>query len=321
MIEVCNQLHSSLRGGGRVASLGYGLAVGPQHLLLLAATAASPAAPLPAPIPIEVSAPGVVLVGNVSGNARNRYLLVPDERGTVVISVERIHGLAPQALLRSAAGQRVRRADRTGKLWARPAPGTELVLELSAPTRADTSVYQLTVAFDVDRPRAARGLRRPARPRDIVRVPASDLRGLDRVTVGGLAAEHTIQGGDVFVSIPAFARAGPVELHFEGRPPELAEVELVGVEPPREDLDTGACAAAAGGAPAGCLRVAIEPSVGSLWLAAIARVVDADLVKHVVPSGVVELKLRLPSSEGFALEQLRTMPGVRSAQSMSTEQR
>lgn len=290
--------------------------VGPQHLLLMAATAASPMAKPPTPTPLEVTAAGVVQVGAVGGSERLRYRLTVADKGTVLISVDRIHGPAPQAVLRNAEGQRLRRADRRGKLWARPPAGSELVLEVAPAARDARSVFQLSVAIDVDRPRALRGERRPARPRDIVRVPTGDPRGLDGIHVGGLAAEYTIQGGDVFVSIPAFARRGPIELHFEARPPELVDVTIIGAEPARADFDSGACAASAGAVPAGCVRVAVEPPVGSLWLDAIAREVDADLVAHEVANGVVALKLRLPSSESFALEQLRTMPGVRAASSL-----
>ena len=53
--------------------MGYGRAVGPHHLLLLAATAASPAVRAPAPTHVEVTAGGSVLVGTVSGNGRDRY--------------------------------------------------------------------------------------------------------------------------------------------------------------------------------------------------------------------------------------------------------
>ncbi len=291
--------------------------VGPHHLLLLAATAASPMAKPPPPTPIEVRAAGTVQVGAVSGSERLRYRLTVAEKGTVLISLERIHGPAPQAVLRNAEGQRLRRADRRGKLWARPPAGSELVLELAPAALDARSVFQLSVAIDVDRPRAQRSQRRPARPRDIVRVPVADPRALDGARVGGLAAEYTIQGSDVFVSIPAFARRGPIELYFEARPAEVLEVGLIGVEPARADIDTDACAPTAGAIPPGCLRLAIEPSVGSLWLDAIAREVDADLVKHEVERGVAELKLRLPSTEGFAIEQLRSMPGVRSASSMA----
>lgn len=262
-----------------------------------------------------------MVVGSVAGAARERYRLVPDQKGTLIISVDRIHGPAPRAVLRNAEGQGIRRADRRGKLWARPAPGTELVLEVSPQPGGERSVYHLSVAFDVDRPRAQRSERRPARPRDIVRVPASDVHGIDQVLVGGLAAEYTIQGGDVLVGIPAFARTGPIELHYEARPSEQLEVQLIGVEPPRADLDTGACAATDGTAPPGCLRLALEPSVGSQWLDAITHVLDADLVKHTVKSGVVELKLRMPSSQSFALEQLKAMPGVRAAQPLAPEPR
>ncbi len=288
----------------------------PQHLILWAAAAASPVA-APPPVPIEVTGAGSVQVVTVGGAGGARYRLSVAERGTVLISVDRIDGPAPQAVLRNAEGQRLRRADRRGKLWARPPAGSVLVLELSPAARDTPSVVQLSVAIDVDRPRAQRAQRRPARPRDIVRVPVADLRGLDGVQVGGLAAEYTIQGGDVFVAIPAFAQRGPIELHFEARPTEIVDVTLIGTEPPRRDLDTGACALTAGAVPAGCVRLDIEPPVGTLWLDAIARIVDADLVRHELASGVVELKLRLPSTEGFALERLRAMPGVRSATSVA----
>lgn len=291
--------------------------MGPHHLLLLAAAAASSTERPPPPTPIDVSAPGAVLVGAVAGSGRARYRLTVADKGTVLISIDPIHGPAPIAVLRNAEGQRIRRADRRGKLWARPPAGAQLVLELAPVARDARSVFQLSVAFDVDRARALRGQQRPARPRDTVRVPASDARGLDRVLVGGLAAEYTIQGNDVYVGIPAFARSGPIELHYEARPSEVIDIELIGVEPQRPELDTGACAPAGGAAAAGCLRLALEPSMGSLWLEAVAREVDADLVKHVVDSGVVELKLRLPSTERYALEQLRAMPGVRSAQSLA----
>ena len=294
----------------------YGAGVGPHHLLLLAASAASPVVPQPVPTPVVVSAAGQVVVGTVAGPGRPRYRLTVPEKGPVLISIDPIHGPAPQAVLRNAEGQRIRRADRRGQLWARPPAGATLVLELAPVARDLRSVYHLSIAFDVDRPRALRGERRPARPRDIVRVPASDVRGLDRVLVGGLAAEYTIQAGDVYVSVPAYARHGPVELHYEARPPEVIDIELVGVEPPRPDLDAGTCARAAGAAPPGCLHLVLEPSVGSLWLDAIAREVDADLVKHLVDSGAVELKLRLPSTESYAVAQLRAMPGVRSVRSL-----
>ena len=299
----------------------YGRGVGPTAALLLAVTASSPANKPAPPTPVTVSAGGEVLVGSVAGTERQRYRLVPDQKGTLIISVDRIHGPAPRAVLRNAEGKGLRRADRRGKLWARPAPGTELILELAPPQGGARAVYHLSVAFDVDRPRAERGQQRPARPRDIVRVPAVEVQGLDQVHVGGLPAEYTIHGGDVLVGIPAFAQSGPIELHFESRPAALHPVELIGKEAPRADLDTGACAARDGAVPAGCLRLALEPSVGSRWLDAIARVLDADLVKHSVRSGVVELKLRLPSSESYALEQLKGMPGVRSAKAADVELR
>lgn len=310
-----------VRGPGAPLAPGYGAAVGPNHLLLLAAAAASPVAPPNASAPIEATAEGAVLVGSVAGAGRSRYRILVPHKGTVLIAIEPIHGPVPLAVLRNAEGQRIRRADRRGRLWARPPAASELLLELSSVARDARSVFQLSVAFDIDRPRALRGQRRPARPRDIVGVSAADPRGLDRVLVGGLVAEHTIQGGEVYVSVPAFAQRGPIELHYEARPPEVVDVELIGVEPPRADLDTGACTAASGTAPPGCLRLLIEPSVGSRWLDAIAREVDADLVKHQPASGAVVLKLRLPSSEGYALEQLRAMPGIKTAQPMATATR
>lgn len=283
-------------------------------------TATSPAKPA-APTPLPVSAGGEVVVGSVAGTERQRYRLVPDQKGTLIISVDRIHGPAPRAVLRNAEGKGLRRADRRGKLWARPAPGTELILELAPPPGGERAVFQLSVAFDADRPRAERGKQRPARPRDIVRVPTNDVHGLDQVQVGGLPAEYTIHGGDVLVGVPAFAQSGPIELHFESRPPAQHPVELIGKEPPRADMDTGACTARDGAVPAGCLLLALDPSVGSLWLDAIARVLDADLVRHSVRTGTVELKLRFPSSQSYALEQLKGMPGVRSAKPVDVGQR
>jgi hypothetical protein len=274
-----------------------------------------PAAKKPAPVipVVEVSARGAVVTSTLNGTARDKYRLVPTEKGTVVISVDRIQGLQARALLRNAEGLVVRRADKRGKIWARPQPGDELTLEIWPPEKDASITYILSVSFDIDRPREQRGQQRPLRPRDIIKLAAPGLSELDQVIVDGIHAESSINKTNLLVTIPAFARAGPIELRYETRPPQTYPIEIIGAEPPRADIVTDACNAPGGGAQPGCLALVIGPNVGSQWLAAIARVLDADVTKHIVKTGAVELKLRMPASETYALDLLAQMPGIVSA--------
>ena len=236
----------------------------------------------------------------------NRYRMAVDEKGTVLIAVESIHGPAPNVRLTNAAGQTLRRGVR-GKTFARPAAGDVLFVEVTPPYKDAASTYHLSVAFDVDRPRPLRDLPRPMRPRDIVRVPGGAAADLDQVTVDGIPADYAVNGGDVLVTLPAYARAGHIELHFDVRPPKVHDVELIGIE--RNVADRlGECVGT------GCLSFTISPSVDPKWLDAIARLLDANVRRHVIRTGSVVVKLRLPSSESYALEQLRRMGGVSSAQ-------
>jgi hypothetical protein len=66
--------------------------------------------------------------------------------------------------------------------------------------------------------------------------------------------------------------------------------------------------------PGACLELHVSPSVGTVWLTALARVLDADVARHIHRNGTVALRLRVRSSEEWALSLLATMPGVLSAQ-------
>lgn len=277
--------------------------------VLCAALAAAPVAPraaAPPPVEIPVTAEGRTWTATVVDKKGHRYRMVPDAKGTVLIAVESIHGPAPNVRLLNAQGKTLRRGVR-GKTFARPAPGAALFLDVAPPYKDAASTYHLTVAFDVDRPRALRDRPRAVRPRDIVRVPGAAAADLDQVTVDGLPADYAVNGGDVLVTLPAYAQTGRIELHFDARPPRLHEVELFGVEQVVADR-LGECEGA------GCISFTIAPSVGPKWLEAIARLLDADVRRHVVRTGSVVVKLRLPSSESYALEQLRRMGNVSSAQ-------
>ncbi len=258
------------------------------------------------PRALAVTAESTVVTSTVAGTARDRFTLVTSATGTVVITLQPIHGRTPKALLTDADGH-TRHPDRRGMLWPRPTPGRALLLEISAPFADDPgSTYQLSVAFDVDRPADLRDHVRPARPRDTRRFHVSGADDVEQVLVGGLLAEHTVKNGDVIVTIPAFARSGPAEFRFEARAPERADVDIVGVET-RGDINRGACA------PPGCIALMVSASVGDLWLAAIARLVDADIQQHAIASGAVLLQLRMPSTQTEALAQLKTTEGVLSA--------
>lgn len=280
------------------------------HVVLLAATAAAssprPAVPVAPPTNVDIKAEGVTLTGTVVTSEKDRFRMVATEKGTILIAVESIHGPAPNVRLVNAEGKTLRRGVR-GKTFARPNPGDELTLEIATPYKEAASTYHLTVAFDVDRPRAQRHLPRALRPRDIVRVSTEGATDLEQVTVGGLGADYAINGGDVLITIPAYAQHGTIELRFESRPPIVKTVELIGCEQDVADR-TGACAGT------GCVAVIIAPHVGPRWLEAIAKLLDADVTRHIVATGAVTLKLRLPSSESYALEQLRRMPAVSSVQ-------
>jgi hypothetical protein len=257
-----------------------------------------------------VRAEGVVVTGVFKGATRNRYLLTPPAKGTLVVSLQPIHGASPRMLLRKADGRIIRR-DRNGQLWTRSPANEPLVLELYARPDADdaSGVYQLRAIFDVDRPRELRDRVRPVRPGDVVTVSKNGQR-IERVLVDGIQAEFKDHGANVLVTVPAFARAGAIELHTESGRAHAVTYELVGTEPPAPDVAGDACAMSAS---MGCIQLTLAPSVGSAWLKEIARVVDADLVAHSQKTGAVLLKLRLTSSEGFALTTLSAMPGVRSA--------
>jgi hypothetical protein len=273
---------------------------------------AKPRAPRRAPpreaaheVPIPLVAEGVTVTGTIVEKKGQRYRIFADAKGTVLIAVDSIHGPAPNVKLMNAEGKTIRRGVR-GKSFARPNPGDELVLEITPPYKDAASTYQLSVAFEVDRPRHLRHLPRPLRPRDIVRVVGGAAPDLDQVTVGGLPADYAIHGADVLVTIPGFARSGEIELRYETRPVKTMRVELIGTSDAVDRM--GECSGT------GCLSFTLSPSVGPKWLDAIAKLLDADVRKHVIRTGSVVVKLRLPSSESYAIEQLRRMGSVSSAQ-------
>lgn len=277
-----------------------------------AATIAKPRVPRPASVrvaanevPIPLVVEGVTVTSTIVDKKGQRYRIIADAKGTVLIAVESIHGPAPNVKLMNAEGKTIRRGVR-GKSFARPNPGDELVLEVTPPYKDAASTYQLSVSFEVDRPRELRHLPRPLRPRDIVRVRGGAAHDLDQVTVGGLPADYAINGGDVLVTIPGFARSGDIELRYEARAAKTMKVELIGTT---KVVDrTGECSGT------GCLSFTISPSAGPQWLDAIAKLLDADVRKHVIRTGNVVVKLRLPSAESYALEQLRRMGSVSSSQ-------
>jgi hypothetical protein len=268
------------------------------------------AAAAPPAVPLEVRAEGVVVTGTFKGPGRSRYQLTPPAKGTLVISLQAIHGASPRMLLRNAAGRIIRR-DRNGQLWTRSPAGEPLVLELYArPGAGDAQgVYQLRTILDVDRPREERDRVRPARPGDIITVSKNGQR-IERVLFDGIQADFKDHGANLLVTVPAFARSGTLELFTEGGRAHAATYALVGAEPPAADIESDSCARAGN---VGCIELTLAPSVGSAWLKEIARVVDADIVAHSQKSGAVLLKVRLTSSEGFALATLSAMPGVRAA--------
>lgn len=277
------------------------------------ARAARPAQPPPAPLPVK--AEGVVVTGVVRGTDRVRYRVTLPTKGTLIISAQQIHGPAPRMVLRQADGKILRR-DRNGQLWTRATPGEELTLEVfarpgGAPHAETPSTYALRAVFDVDRPRAEREQQRPARPGDVVAVPSHG-RSVERVLVDGIHAEHVEGKGGFLVTIPAFARSGVIELEHESGARDTVTLALIGAEAVRPDRIAEACTAA-DEAASGCIHVALSPAVGSAWLSEIARVVDADVVSHEQKTGALMLKLRIASSEGFALSTLRAMPGIRDA--------
>jgi hypothetical protein len=286
-----------------------------------AAVAAAPAPPGPPrarpppprpPAEIAVKAEGAMASGSLAAGERARYRLFVEGKGTVLVRIDAIHGPDPRARIMNKEGKTIRFA-RLGQLWARPPAGTELFLEVTPGYRGAATTYQLSVAFDVDRPRERRADPRPVRPGDMVKVPlGADVHELDQVRVDGLLAEVAVRGGDAIVTVPALARTGSIELRFETRPTRTVEVELIGAER-ASDRVSELC----GSAEPGCLAVVVGPAVGTLWLEAIARIVDADIARHVVASGSVVLKLRMPSSERFALDQLRRTRGVLSAQPLT----
>lgn len=260
-------------------------------------------------VPMPLVADGVTVTSTVVEKKGQRYRLVADAKGTVLISVDSIHGPAPNVKLMNTAGKVIRRGVR-GKSFARPNAGDELVLEVTPPYKDAASTYQLSVAFEVDRPRHERHLPRPLRPRDIVRVTGAAAPDLDQVTVGGLPADFAIHGDDVLVTIPGFARSGEIELRYETRAPRAKTVELIGTAKSAVDR-IGACTGT------GCISLTLSPSAGPHWLDAIAKLLDADVVAHTIATGSVVLRLRLPSAEGLAVEQLRRMGSVTSAQRMT----
>ncbi len=285
---------------------------------MLALAAPAHATPEPAPAQITVTAPGTVVTSTVRGKDKDRYELRVADRGTLLVTVVAVCGPAPRGVLKTDDGHTIRHVDRHGRTWARPPAETVLVLEIKPRLADEPSTYQLTVAINVDRPRPERSKPRPARPRDIVRVPnVTGLDHLERVTVGGLATEYVVSGRDVLVTIPAFAAEGRIKLGFDNQPPVTWDVRLIGIEPVRDDVVTGACKGADGGAQPGCLKIRVTPVVGTAWLRAMAHAVDADIATHIVKTGEVELKLRLPSAESYTLETLHMMPGVLSAVSES----
>lgn len=262
-------------------------------------------------VPIPLLPEGVTVTGSIVEKKGHRYRIVADAKGTALIAVDTIHGPAPNVKLMNAEGKTIRRGVR-GKSFARPNPGDELVLEVTPPYKDAASTYQLSVAFEVDRPRHMRHLPRPLRPRDIVRVTGGAALDLDQVTVGGLPADYAIHGADVLVTIPGFARSGDIELRYETRAPKSMKVELIGTANAADRI--GECSGT------GCLSFTLSPSAGPHWLEAIAKLLDADVRKHVIRTGSVVVKLRLPSSESYALEQLRRMGGVSSAQRMASSE-
>jgi hypothetical protein len=147
----------------------------------------------------------------------------------------------------------------------------------------------------------------------VVRVPTADVNEVLQVQVGGLLTSHTINGKDVLVTIPAFATSGPITLHFEHGPAETHNVPLIGLLPPAPDVNHGSCRGADGLLLPGCLELKIAPEVGPEWLAAIARLLDADVVAHDVRYGQVLVRLRALDREAWALHMLQETNGVLSA--------
>jgi hypothetical protein len=159
--------------------------------------------------------------------------------------------------------------------------------------------------FDVDRAKELWGTPRPVRPGEIARVRRGGPEDIDRVVVDGINADYKVAGADLLVTVPAFARRGDVELLLQSGGTRSTRIELAGAEPPQSVGLGHGCT----GEP-GCVQVMLEPRVGSVWLKTIASVVDADIARHNEAGGLVELKLRLPSTHDYARQVLRTMPGV-----------
>jgi hypothetical protein len=284
--------------------------MGPSLVLIGTILAAAPKVPVPAPTPVPVVAEGSTLVRTLRAPTIDRYVLDVADKGTVLIFITPIDGLTPKAVLKNDENLIIRRADRHGQIWSRPPAGTKLFLEITQPKDADgASTYLLKIAFDVDRPRPQRHLPRPSRPGEIVRVPVGAVYELDRVSIDGIVADYKVAAPDVLVTVPAFARTGDVELLFQSGETKRQHIDLIGTEPPSNDVVTKACTR---GTP-GCIQLVIDPRVGSKWLHAIAKLVDADITRHAQKTGIVELRLRMPQNEAFALETLSSIKGVVSA--------